>query len=273
MSEVPKYRASGGVVCTEQTEIKTYADGKLVPYENIRKWEAKRVTHVTSLVHRLLNLEQKSSDQHLDEQRNSLAEMKIEAGKDKLRKKLGFYLGLSQLVMQIASFLSFGRRKYSVVEIAVSGVVVEPSEFLDKLNHIMLNDDLEYDKMRLMACPDHYLIANTGENTQEVIETTGGSPFPTQFFIRYGDAEGLCSEKDPTYDEQMFGVARTKNGAVIGGVRHQIRKESDGLRLKLLVEFPALVPGWMIRQHQTHLMCEFNNWVRDVLKMPTKSSE
>ncbi|KAG0269801.1 hypothetical protein BGZ95_001903 [Linnemannia exigua] len=51
-----------------------------------------------------------------------------------------------------------------------------------------------------------------GENIQEVIETTSGSPIPTQFYIRYGDAEGLRSPKDPTYDVQMFdNVRRTKN--------------------------------------------------------------
>ncbi|KAF9539340.1 hypothetical protein EC957_005530 [Mortierella hygrophila] len=201
----------------------------------------------------------------MDEQRKSLAELKIRMGEDQVRKKLGFYLGLSQFVMKIASFLSFGRRKYSVVEVAVSGVDLEPSAFLDELTHIMMSEGTEYSKMRLMACPDHYLVANIGENTQEVIETTGGSPLPTQFFIRYGDAKGLRSQKDPTYDVQLFGVARTKDGTVIGGVRHQIRKESDGLRMKLLVEFPALIPSWMIRQHQAHLMCEFNNWIRDVL--------
>ncbi|KAF8942679.1 hypothetical protein BGZ46_006707, partial [Entomortierella lignicola] len=171
----------------------------------------------------------------------------------------------------IVNFLSFGRRKYSVVEIAISGVDIKAAAFLEKLNHIMLNEGLEYSKMRLMACPDHYLIVNTGENTQEVIETTGGSPFPTQFYIRYGDDEGMRSQRDPTYDEQLFGVARTKSGTVIGGVRHQIRNESNGLRLKLLVEFPALIFNWMIRQHQAHLMCEFNNWVEDVLAMHSTS--
>ncbi|KAG0004583.1 hypothetical protein BGZ80_005597, partial [Entomortierella chlamydospora] len=246
-------------------EINTYADGKVVSYKTISQWEAKRLTHATKFVRRQLGMKEPLSVQTMDEQRSRLAEMKIEMGEDKVRKMLGFYLGFTQFVMEISSFLSFGRRKYSVVEVAVSGVNIDPSAFLDKLNHIMLNDGVEYSRMRLMACPDHYLIANTGANTQEVIETTGGSPFPTQFNICYGDADGLRSQKDPTYDVQLFGAARTKRGTLIGGVRHQIRQEVDGLRLKLLVEFPALVPNWMIRQHQKHLMCEFNHWVRDVL--------
>ncbi|KAK3804842.1 MAG: hypothetical protein J3Q66DRAFT_361642 [Benniella sp.] len=248
-------------------QINTYADGILVPDETIRQWEAKRLAHATNFVYRKLSMRQPVGAQTTDEQKRSLAELKIEMGEDKVRKMLGFYLGLSQLVMKVASFLSFGRRKFSVVEVAVSGVDLDPSVFLDKLNHIMLNEGEEFSKMRLMACPDHYLIANTGENTQEVIETTGGSPLPTQFYICYGDATGLRSQMDPAFDVQLFGVARTRGGTVIGGVRHQIRKESDGLRLRLLVEFPALVLNWMIRQHQLHLMCEFNNWVRDVLAM------
>lgn len=248
-------------------QINTYVDGKEVPYETIIQWEAKRLAQVAKFVHRLLGIKQQHGAQAMGEQRNSLADLKMKMGEDQIRKKLGFYLGLSQVVMKIGSFLSFGRRKYSVVEVAVSGVDLEPSAFLDGLNHIMLDDGAEYNRMRLKACPDHYLVANIGENTQEVIETTGGSPFPTQFYIRYDDTEGLRSQKDPTYDVQLFGVARTKSGTVIGGVRHQIRKESNGLRLKLLVEFPALTPNWMIRQHQAHLMCEFNNWVNDVLAM------
>ncbi|KAF9581296.1 hypothetical protein BGW38_001734 [Lunasporangiospora selenospora] len=249
------------------SQINSYVNGKLVPYETIRQWEAKRLDTVTNFIHRQLGIKKPLGAQTMDHQRRSLAELKIEIGEDKIRKMLGISLGLSQLVMRIASFLSFGRRKFSVVEVAISSVDLGPDAFLDSLNHIMLNQDVEYSVMRLMACPDHYLIANIGENTQEVIETTGGSPFPTQFNIHYDDSTGLRSQKDPTYDVQLFGVARTKSGAVIGGVRHQIRKESDGLRLRLLVEFPALIPGWMIRQHQKHLLCEFNNWIRDVLEM------
>ncbi|KAF9173568.1 hypothetical protein BGX21_004003 [Mortierella sp. AD011] len=246
-------------------EINTYADGKVVPYKTINEWEAKRLTHATNFVRRQLGMKEPLGVQTMDEQRSRLAEMKIEMGEDKVRKMLGFYLGFSQFMIEIVSFLSFGRRKYSVVEVTVSDVDISPSAFYDKLIHIMMDDSVEYSRMRLMACPDHYLLANAGENTQEVIETTGGSPLPIQFYICNGDSEGLRSQKDSTYDVQFFGVARTKRGTPIGGVRHQIRQEVNGLRLKLLVEFPVLIPNWMIRQHQKHLMCEFGHWIRDVL--------
>ncbi|KAG0254444.1 hypothetical protein DFQ27_006832 [Actinomortierella ambigua] len=256
-------------------QVHTYADGKLVPYETIRQWEAKRLAHVTSFVYRLLGKKQPppSSTQTMDEQRSNLAELKVEMGEDKMRKLLSPYLGLSRLATKAISFLSFGRRSYSIVEIAiVSGSTDDlgPSEFLDKLNRVLQSEDeASSKKMRLMACPDHYLLANTGGGTNaatmEVIETTGGSPFPTQFFIRFGDETGMRSQRDPAYEVQMVGAARTKCGMVIGAVRHQIRREPGGLRMKLLIEFPLLTPNWMLRQHQAHLMCEFNNWVRDAL--------
>jgi hypothetical protein len=36
------------------------------------------------------------------------------------------------------------------------------------------------------------------------------------------------------------------------------------LLIALAVEFPAMTPGWMIRQHQWHLACEFTNWIEAV---------
>ncbi|KXN70135.1 hypothetical protein CONCODRAFT_70925 [Conidiobolus coronatus NRRL 28638] len=186
-------------------------------------------------------------------------------GEEEIRNQLSLYLTISNVIMTLGSYLSFGKRRYSIVEIAITDTEMPLQDFMEKLNDIMLSNEVNYQKMRLMACPDHYLILTTGYKTQEVIETTGGSPFPTQFFITYDDEEGLCSKQDPSYDMQLVGVARTKSGTVIEGVRYQVRKESNGLRVKLLVEFPFLVPNWMIKEHQFHLMCEFNNWIQDIL--------
>lgn len=256
-------------------EINSYANGKLVPYDTIREWEMQRLARVDDFfVHGLLRQNDDAAAHTIDEQRQSLAELKIKLDDDKVRKALGFYLGLSQVLLLIVSFLSFGRRKFSVVEITISGdggkggVDMDAATFLSRLERIFTDDGEEYKMMVLKACPDHYLIGMTDDNTMEIIETTGGSPFPAQFFFRPGDDEGLLSRKDPTYDVQMFGACRTKSGTVFGGIRHQVRKESDGgLRVKLAIEFPGLAPNYLIRQHQKHLLCEFNSWVRDVLAM------
>lgn len=241
-------------------KVITYANGELIPNETITNWEIKRLEQVR----KWLNVNNKDDKQIL---RNNLAEIKIAMGEVELRNKLRFYLAFSNFVSGILSFLSFGRRKFSIVEIVVEETSLGPTEFINRLNLIMMKNDVKYNKMKLMACPDHYLILTTSENTQEVIEATGGSPYPSQFFITYGDSEGLQSKKDSAYDEQIFGVARTKDGTVIGGVRHQVKKEGNGLRVKLLIEFPSLVLPLMIKEHQVHLMCEFNNWINDILKM------
>ncbi|CAO3631649.1 unnamed protein product [Mucor hiemalis] len=126
--------------------------------------------------------------------------------------------------MNILAFLSFGKRKFSIVEIAINDIDLSTDEFFKRWNLIMEGEGVKYNEMRIKSCADHYII-NTRNGVQEVIETTGGSPFPTQFFIRYGDEEGMKSKMDPFYDMQMVGVARSKYGTVIGGVRHQMRKD------------------------------------------------
>ncbi|KAG0038611.1 hypothetical protein BGZ83_003048 [Gryganskiella cystojenkinii] len=255
-------------------EINSYINGKVVPYDVIQQWEEQRLARVDDFfVHHLLHRHGYDAAAHtLDEQRQTLAELKFKLGDDKVRKVLGFYLGLSQVLLIIVSFLSFGRRKFSAVEITISGgkggVDMDPATFLGRLERIFTDAREEYKMMVFKACPDHYLIGMTDANTMEIIETTGGSPFPAQFFFCPGNDEGLLSRKDPTYDVQMFGAVKTKNGTIFGGIRHQIRKESDGgLRVKLLIEFPGLAPDYLIRQHQKHLLCEFNSWVSDVLAM------
>lgn len=249
-------------------KINIYANNKLIPHEIIKKWELERLKNVTIFLSKLLNIECKNLNQKeekdFDQIKNNLVDLKFTIG-DEIRNKLKLILNISHFITKIINFLSFGKRKYSIVEIVINNINLEPIEFSDRLNHIMLKNDKKYSKLRIMACPDHYLILSTSENKQEVIETTGGSPFPSQFYITYGDEEGLQSKKDPTYDIQLTGAARDRNGTTIGGVRHQIKKEKNGLRVKLLVEFPVLVLNKMIREHQLHLMCEFSNWIKDII--------
>ncbi|CAO3608061.1 unnamed protein product [Cunninghamella blakesleeana] len=241
-------------------KVNSYANGKLFSKETVTQWELKRLEQVSKWF-------EVKAEENKHILRNNLTEIKLAIGDNELRNKLKFYLMISSFISSIVSFLSFGKRAFSIVEIVIEDTELKPKEFINKLNLILMDNSIKYNKMKLMACPDHYLILTTGETTQEVIETTGGSPFPSQFFITYGDGEGLQSKKDPDYDEQIFGVARTKGGTVIGGVRHQVKKEANGLRVKLLVEFPSLVRPEMIKEHQMHLMCEFNNWINDILQM------
>lgn len=63
----------------------------------------------------------------------------------------------------------------------VEGLTAEQvSAGLDKL---MFGQNKEYDFINLLACPDHYALRPLGDSRLEVIETTGGSPFPIQFLL------------------------------------------------------------------------------------------
>jgi hypothetical protein len=66
-------------------------------------------------------------------------------------------------------------RRLLGLELRVAGCSAKRiSEVIDDL---MLNDTQANRQSNLLACPDHYLLQARGD-ALEVIETTGGSPFP-----------------------------------------------------------------------------------------------
>ncbi|MEV0589108.1 hypothetical protein [Nonomuraea sp. NPDC050310] len=80
----------------------------------------------------------------------------------------------------------------------------------------------------LAACPDHYFIGEDDRGRQKVVETTGGSPLPSEFFIDYKDLSSLVTPASVDYPTQIAGVARTEAGLPIGGVRPQFRNLPEG---------------------------------------------
>lgn len=128
----------------------------------------------------------------------------------------------------------------------------------------MLEQNKEYEFVNLSANPDHYLL-HAQNNTLEVIETTGGSPFPIQMFITFGEEKGLTIPRDDLYPYQSVGIARLADNTIIGGVRHQFKDETKGFSARLAVEFPITTPNYFIKQHQIHLACEWKNWFQWVI--------
>lgn len=113
----------------------------------------------------------------------------------------------------------------------------------------------------LRACPDHYVIRTRADGRQEVLETTGGSPFAAMFVIDYDDVSSWSTPADPQFPHQIASVARRSDGTAIGGVRHQFRDTEDGFHARLTVEFPLPTLGRMVAGHRWHLACEFGNWI------------
>jgi hypothetical protein len=113
----------------------------------------------------------------------------------------------------------------------------------------------------LAACPDHFVLRTHPDGRQEVVETTGGSPLASRFFVDYDDVATLVTQPDPAFPEQLAGAAFMADGMAVGGVRHQFRDEGDGFHARLTVEFPVLTNPYMLAQHRWHLACEFSNWI------------
>lgn len=238
-------------------------DGDPVAPERVEDWEIRRARSVLPKLRRLLGTEaadpRRSSD--LGVLRAELLQLKKQCGRQRLRAALRGEMRISGFVTKLVLALSGSRRKQCVTEVRVAGCSAR--QISEAIDDLMCNDTQANRQSNLLACPDHYVLEAHGD-TLEVIETTGGSPFPAQFFMRFDDESGLKTPRDPAYAYQSAGTARLSDGTVIGGVRHQFRDEAAGAMARLMVEFPAATPQRMIREHQWHLACEFSHWLEEV---------
>ncbi|MCA0214902.1 MAG: hypothetical protein LCH79_17230 [Proteobacteria bacterium] len=246
-----------------KTNLEVTIDGVLIAPSEIEKWERQRAKAVLAKLRRMLKIA--APDQHepndLAWQRSELVRLKDLMGRDGLRTALAGEMRMSAWMTKLVIRLSGSRRKPCVVEVKVPRCSAQQvSEGIDSL---MYDDAPANRHANLAACPDHYLLEPRGMEL-EVIETTGGSLSPAQFFMRFGDDSGIMTPRDASYPYQSAGTARLADGTTIGGVRHQIRDAEGGAHVRLMVEFPRLTPGFMIRQHQWHLACEFSNWLRGI---------
>src|SRR5699024_4552146 len=164
---------------------------------------------------------------------------------------------LSNLVSRAAAAAAKDKRVQSSIKVrAPSGTAEEFAAWFNAESALHDSDAM------LAACPDHYFIGEDDRGRQKVIETTGGAPLPSQFFIDYTDISSLATPSLPEYPVQIAGVARTAKGVPIGGVRHQFRNLLDGgFEAWNTVEFPSNVGERIVNGHRWHLACEFGNWI------------
>ncbi|GLV64523.1 hypothetical protein Bmyc01_31930 [Bacillus mycoides] len=237
--------------------MKIIIDGNNISQEKLTKWKRERIKKVLNT---LGYKEPEIND--TDAMIKKLTEVKMGYSYNEMYDKLKSKLRLSGIGMRICSVLSGDRRKFSKTSIYLDGITAE--EAINGIDSFMLEQSRENNQVNLSACPDHYVLRPFGENELEVIETTGNSPFPVQFFIVFGDETGLKTPRDKSYQYQSTGVARMKDGTIIGGVRHQFKDTYTGLEVRLVVEFPALCPNSLINSHQMHLACEFSYWLQRI---------
>jgi hypothetical protein len=237
--------------------ITAIVNGQELTWNALKEWESKRLVVASRFLKRKLGYRQKITSSA------DFLKLKLETPEDNMRRALGRSLALSSLLTKAMTILSFGRRKQCVTEFIIHGCAAET--LFHGFNRMMLDNTSENRANCLAACPDHYLLKGCKDHTQEVIEAAASMPLPLQFFVTYGDEEGLVTPKDSSYPFQAAGIARLKNGLAMGGVRHQMKDIPDGCAVRLTVEFPALLPNSSIKEHQLHLACEFYHWFDTLL--------
>jgi hypothetical protein len=230
--------------------INAVINGRAISRDEVLIWESKRLPKAA----RKIGLPVQNGD--LARQKSEFTDRKLALGADEIRRRLACDIRTADVVARATTRLSFGRRATSVCEIQVVGG--NAKDFVDWFTDTTRDD---YARSMIAAHPDHFLIDTAPDGRQEVIETTGGSPLATRFFVDYDDTSPLVTPRNPDFAVEAAGVARTDRGLAIGGVRHEFRDEANGFQARLCVEFPLVTAPHMIAQHRWHLACEFSNWI------------
>jgi hypothetical protein len=232
-------------------EISAEIDGRSVPRSEVLAWEARRAEKVFAK----LGLGAPSGD--LPDRRRALVERKLELGHGELERRLARELRWSGRSAELLRRLSGGRRRLCSIELAGSRGSAEamPAFYRSAMER---GDEAAL----LRACPDHYVLRALGDGLEQVIETTGGAPVAARIFLDDETTGALRTPADPAFPVQWTAVGRpARSGPNTGGIRHQFRDEEEGFRARLIGEFPAALPGRLVRAHRWHLACEFTNWI------------
>lgn len=238
----------------KENNIKVLINGKRFSQQDMNVWKKSRLKKAYRTLH--IKIPQNVT---LSEMNRRLTELKVRFSDDEIRRILRKKLFLSRYVMKIACILSGKKRRASRTTILAKGITAD--KFSQMLDSLMAEATNENRKVNLSVYPEHYVLTPDKNGVLEVIETTGNAPIPVQFFITFGDENGIIEPKNPQFKYQSAGVAKLKDGTVIGGVRHQFRNTSDGMECRLVVEFPVLCPKTIVKAHQKHLAVEFTNWL------------
>lgn len=239
--------------------MKILIDEKIFTKEELNNWKNKRIKKVLHNLKSNIDI-----DENIDE---NLLALKLKKSYEDMIKLLQKKLFIGKIGMKIASIISFGKRRSAITIIYADGINAKTVS--EKVDELMLKNTEKYKKVNLNACPDHYVLT-AYNGILEVIETTGCSPVPTQFFITLNDETGIKEPRDLNYEYQSTGVAKLKDGTIIGGVRHQFKDTDTGVKARLLVEFPFVCPKILIREHQKHLAAEWSSWINWILNEQDK---
>lgn len=240
------------------SQLTAKIDGKVITEKELADWKKGRIHDVV----KKLGLKE-IPDGDAEAMMDNLTEQKLKLSYDEIYHRLEKMIRKCNTMTKAAVVLSGKKRKYARVTIEVPGVSAEhamreyeKTQLVNSPEHLMVN---------LRACPDHYYLRATSATDLEVIETCGNNSVPAQFFIKYGEENGLVTKRDPDTACQSAGIAVFPNGKMQGGVRHQFKNTKTGCVAQLCVEFPGMMSDDLVYQHEMHVVCEFSYWLQWVL--------
>lgn len=193
--------------------------------------------------------------ENLAQMRQALLERKLELGHKGIQSCCQKDITISSYLFKALSVLSRGKLKTSEIEIKVKGISAK--DFIEWFEE---KNKLGDEKALLAAHPEHYIIVSK-DNSQWVYETTGGSPFVSEFVINFNQNDNLFEDMLPNYSYQISGKVLNQSGKTMGAALHQFKETTDGFHGLLTIYFPFLVPKQIIEGHKYHLAIEFSNWV------------
>lgn len=247
-------------------------DGQVVGRPQVLAWEARRMQVVWHKLKRHAPAPASSPLNTLDPAaavspemmvrlRQALLDAKLQLGHQRIQEIFADELALAKALQQLLLLTSFGRHALSVIDVRCDQG--SAAGFVDWFTgRVRANDEPEM----LRACPDHHIIETRANGQQHVLETTGGSPLPTQFDIDYANASGIPVPLVPALPHRVGGVA-LDGERTIGCAFHQFGPQAGGgFRGRLSVAFPRSTPWFMINGHRWHLACEFSNWIEAYLR-------
>lgn len=246
--------------------ITAYWDGKAINRHQVKAWEARRLAAVWTKLTAKIGKDQahaisKREDptiplSDLEQQRNALTALKLAIGHDQMKRLFAAELAFSARAAKIMTTLAGGKRKISAIEIHTDrGSAAQFVDWFFAVGH------RAEESAMIHANPDHYVVTTLSDGRQEVVETTGGAPAASHFFVHFGDFTGVEIPRDGQLPLAFGGRCCLPDGTMIGSALHQFRENpAGGWFAKLSIEFPFLLPPWLIRAHRWHLACEFSNW-------------
>lgn len=181
--------------------LTAFIDGEEISRERVLSWELNRAHKVL----RFLGAELIPGED-VAQARTRLLAVKRQLGPTELERRLTARLAVSDRVSSLSAKAVQGKRSVSSARIV--STTGSAQDFATWFEAECATDNSD---AMLSACPDHYVLGDS-DRGQMVIETTGGAPLPSRFYINYADLSSLTTQADPAFPIQVAGVARNKQG-------------------------------------------------------------